>query len=116
MSFDSKIPYAALDFLPSQNYHQVWKETVFRHGKLDPQIGDTVVLADFPIVLEKFAWQEISGLAEKLAAEAISIEAELLLRTDLHKALALPNEISKAWKDTAKVKSKYNARCAHHPL
>jgi glutathionylspermidine synthase len=104
MSADNHIPYAALDPLTAQDYHHVWKETVFTHGKLDPQIGDTVVLADFPLVLSKSAWQELSGLAEKLAAEAISIEAELIARTDLHKILALPKEISNAWHDPSRVK------------
>ena len=69
MIADNGSPYTALDPLAPPIYRQVWMETVFKHRKLDPQIGDTSVLADFPLVLSKSAWQELAGLAEKLAAE-----------------------------------------------
>jgi glutathionylspermidine synthase len=103
MSVDSSIPYFALDPLPASLYRHVWRETVFTHGKLDPQIGDTLVLADFPIVLMISAWQELSTLAERLAAEVIAAETELITRTDLHRTLALPMEVKTAWHNPSKV-------------
>ena len=103
MSAESNLPYTALDPLSASDYRQVWRETVFKHGKLDPQIGDTVVLADYPIVLMKSAWRELSGLAEKLAAEAIAAETELIRRVDLHTILDLPDAVRKAWHNPSKV-------------
>lgn len=103
MSVNNDIPYFALEPLPVNQYRQVWRETVFTHGKLDPQIGDTIVLADFPIVLKKNTWKELSTLAERLAAEVIAAEAELITRTELHSTLALPNEVKTAWRDPSKV-------------
>jgi glutathionylspermidine synthase len=104
MTADNRSPYFALDPLPAALYRQVWHETVFTHGKLDPQIGDTTVLADFPIVLMKTAWQELSTLAERLAAEVVAAETELSMRTDLHATLTLPHEVKSAWRNPSKVK------------
>jgi glutathionylspermidine synthase len=100
----SSYPYYPLEPLPDPAYQQVWRETVFKHGKLDPQIGDTTVLANFPLVLVKSAWSDLARLAEKLAGEAIAAESELLTQTDLHPTLGLRDEIRKAWKDPARVK------------
>ena len=103
MTNDHPAPYWALDPLVPAAYRAVWRETVFTHGKWDPQIGDTVVLADFPLVLAKSAWQEVVGLAEQLAAEALAVEPELLARTDLHATLAIPEPIRKAWRHPGRV-------------
>jgi glutathionylspermidine synthase len=104
MSSGYNLPYTALDPLPPPIYRQVWMETVFRHGKLDPQIGDTLVLADFPLVLTKAAWKELLDLAQKLAAESMAAEAELIQRPNLHSILDLPGEVQKAWRNQSKVK------------
>jgi len=103
MNIGKSPPYAALEPLAPAAYREVWRETVFRHGKWDPQIGDTAVLADFPLLLAKAAWQEVAGLAERLAAEALAVELELTARTDLHRMLALPKAIRNAWRTPARV-------------
>lgn len=94
----SGAPYTALDPLPSEVFRQVWLETVFDEFKWDPQIGDVAVLSNFALVLTTDAWRELSGLAERLAAEALAAEAELLSRPDLRARLGLPRPIERLWR------------------
>lgn len=62
---------------------------VFDCGKLDPQVGDTPVLAPFPLMIDRGAWLEVAGLAQALSAEAIAAEREIVARPKLHRALGL---------------------------
>lgn len=63
---------------------------VFECGKLDPQVGDTTVLAPFPLVLRGSAWSELAAAAEALAREALDGERELIGRPEWHPTLGLP--------------------------
>ncbi|MGA2419727.1 MAG: glutathionylspermidine synthase family protein, partial [Candidatus Acidiferrum sp.] len=60
------------------------------------QSEDHAVLADFPLVLEEGTWQLLAQQAEQLAAEALTAEAELLGRPELHARLGLPRSLRKA--------------------
>jgi glutathionylspermidine synthase len=95
---EANIPYQALEPLPQAEFGQLYKKMLFDEMKWDPQIGDTSTLTDFPLVLATHAWQEISGLAEQLAAEAIAVETELLHRPELHKELGLPSAVRRNWR------------------
>lgn len=93
----SGAPYTALEPLPPDVFRQVWLETVFDEFKWDPQIGDVAVLSNFALLLTPDAWRELSGLAERLAAETLAAEAELLTRPDLRARLGLPRPIERLW-------------------
>jgi len=98
----STAPYTALEPLPARDFRAVWLETVFEHHKTDPQIGDTPVLSDFVLRLSAQAWVELQTLAERLAAEALQAERELLQRPELHALLGIPAEIRRLWRDPAR--------------
>lgn len=66
---------------------------VFECGKLDPQVGDTAVLAPFPLLLDRGVWRTLGTLAEAMAREALDSERALIARPDLHARLGLPGPI-----------------------
>jgi hypothetical protein len=58
--------------------------------KWDPQVGDVSTLTPFALALPADAWHQLAGLAERLTAEALAAERELLDRPDLLGDLGLP--------------------------
>lgn len=76
---------------------------IFDCFKWDPQVEDTSILADFPLILSRAAWQEIAGLAEHLAAETLAAERELIERPELQQRLGLPKPIARLWKKPPRV-------------
>jgi glutathionylspermidine synthase len=75
---------------------EVRSRMAFGFGKWDAQYGDTSVLAEFCLVLGTAAWRTLSALAEKLAAEALAAEAEIVSRPELFAALGLPRKVRSA--------------------
>lgn len=69
---------------------------VFECGKLDPQVGDTSVLAPFPLWLDSAAWDHVSCEAEALSREALDAEREMVQRPELRRDLALPRALRRA--------------------
>jgi glutathionylspermidine synthase len=98
MSVSPGSPYTALPPLNPAAFRQVWLETVLGQFKWDPQIGDTAVLCDFPLLLTKSAWHDLQAMASALAEEAFAVETELLNRPDLHPTLGLPGKVMRAWR------------------
>lgn len=84
---------SALDEASAREYRM---RAVFECGKLDPQVADTPVLAPFPLVVSRRAWEELAGLAEALSAEAIAAEREIAGRRKLHRHLSLPSAVRRA--------------------
>ncbi|MEH1766053.1 MAG: hypothetical protein V7K76_25645 [Nostoc sp.] len=72
-------------------------QTIFDCCKWDPQVEDVATLANFPLVLNRETWHELTQLAEKLAAETLAAEQEILLQSHLQKHLNLPPAIQKLW-------------------
>ncbi|MEZ6232829.1 MAG: glutathionylspermidine synthase family protein [Phycisphaerales bacterium] len=89
-------PLAAGPMLDADAARRYRLRAVFECGKLDPQVGDTSVLAPFPLLLQRDAHRGVCTLAERLDAEARAAEAELVARPDLHRHLALPRHIRRA--------------------
>ena len=58
--------------------------------KWDSQVGDLTALAPFPLVLRQTVWQQLAVQAEKLTAEAIAAEQEIIRRPELLRMLGLP--------------------------
>jgi hypothetical protein len=63
------------------------------HFKWDAQVGDTSTLARFPLVIARPTWEELVDLAERLAAELMEAERELLDRPELVTRLGLPRAL-----------------------
>ena len=89
-------PYHAADPLDAATFAAVRRETIFACCKWDPQFEDVSVLCDYPIVLPRCEWVRLAALAERLAAEVVAAERELVGRTDLHDHLGLPRAVRRA--------------------
>jgi glutathionylspermidine synthase len=87
------IPLRAGDPVDQTTFTAIRQHLVLHSCKWDPQVGDIQTLARFPLIMPAPQWRQISALAEQLADELMTAEAELLRRPDLHRALALPRGI-----------------------
>src|SRR5215468_8356349 len=87
--------------LAPADFEEVRLRTIFDCMKWDPQVQDVSILADVPLILNREAWQTIADLAEKLAAETLAAEQELICKPELHGQLGLPPAITRLWKHTA---------------
>lgn len=72
------------------------RRAIFECCKWDPQVEDVSTVAPFPLLLRRDAWEEIAGLSETLAAEALAAEEELARRPELHRELGLPFAVRRA--------------------
>lgn len=59
-------------------------------------------LARFPLVMEPREWRTVARLSEKLTAEILAAERELISRMELHEGLGLPASIRKALRGCAR--------------
>jgi glutathionylspermidine synthase len=89
---------AASPFVPAaavapEPFVRLRQRAIFECCKWDPQVEDVSTLSPLPLVLPRPAWEELAGLAERLAAEAAEAELELLARPELTKRLALPRPL-----------------------
>ena len=69
------------------------------HCKWDGQVGDVLAMADFPLLISSSTWKELATLAERLSAETMAIEQELLGRPELFARLALPRPLRRLFAD-----------------
>ncbi len=63
------------------------------HCKWDAQVGDRTALSRAPLLLARAAWEELATLAERLFAETVAAEQELLERPQLHATLGVPRRL-----------------------
>lgn len=61
--------------------------------KWDLQVGDVTTLAPFPLVIDRVLWNQLAAKAERLAAEAVAAEMEIVKRPDLFRLLGLPKRL-----------------------
>jgi glutathionylspermidine synthase len=73
----------------------VRKRLMFECCKWDIQSEDHSVVADFPLLVPDDDWRKLADYAEKLTAEVLTAEEEILHRPDLYGTLGLPNSISR---------------------
>src|SRR5258708_639618 len=92
------IPWQEARPLAPALFEEVRLRTIFDCMKWDPQVQDISILADVPLILTRQAWQTIADLAEKLAAETLAAEQELICTPTLHAQLGLPPAITRLWK------------------
>ncbi|UYV11768.1 MAG: hypothetical protein NCW75_10715 [Phycisphaera sp.] len=88
-------PWRVGEPLPVHEVASLRREMALSHFKWDPQVGDTTVLGDRPIILARRAWRELEQLAEALDTELLAAEAEILHRPELLGTLGLPRPITR---------------------
>lgn len=92
----SAAPYSCPGEIAAPEFARLKRRTVLEHCKWDPQYEDVSVLAPFPLVLPEAEWTRLCALAERLDAEALRAEAELVARPELHVRLGLPRGVRRA--------------------
>lgn len=80
----------AEEALEANAFSALRRSALLEGCKWDPQVGDTDTLAPFPLVLKTRVWKKIAAQAERLAAEAVLAEEEILSEPRLIKGLGLP--------------------------
>ena len=86
-------PLRAGTSLEPQRFFAIRRELLLKYCKWDPQVGDVSTLAPFPLFMETHPWHELETLAEKLSAELLAAESELLEHDELHRRLAIPRAL-----------------------
>ena len=99
----SSAPLRAGRSLSSGVFEVVRRRTMLEGCKWDAQVGDVATLAEFPLLLERATWLELAGAAERLTAETLAAEDELLTRPELLARIGLPGRIRRALAATGPV-------------
>lgn len=89
-------PWRPAEPLAPEAFTRLRRRAIFECCKWDPQVEDVSTVAPFPLALTREAWNEIAALAERLAAETLAAEEELLRRPELHRELGLPWAVRRA--------------------
>jgi glutathionylspermidine synthase len=89
-------PWIPVEPLNDRDFLAMRRRAIFDCDKWDPQVGDECVIARYPLVLGREAWDEVVLMAEALAREARAAETELAGRPDLHGRLGLPGAVRRA--------------------
>lgn len=79
--------------LGAREFEPLRRAAMLRHCKWDAQVGDHATLAPFPLVLRRAVAAQLETWAERLAAEAMAAEAELVRAPELQELLAVPRPI-----------------------
>ncbi|MCI0363880.1 MAG: glutathionylspermidine synthase family protein [Phycisphaerales bacterium] len=95
------MPWHISSAIPEAAFATVRRKAIFECCKWDVQVEDTATLCPFPLVLRREAWDELLALAERLAAETLEAERELLRRPQNQEQLGLPKPILKALRKLA---------------
>src|SRR3954463_8390275 len=74
-------------------FSSVHRRALLDGCKWDPPVADVSTLTPYPLLMKETAWQRLATLAERLAAETIAAEEEILARSDLLKNLGLPRAL-----------------------
>src|SRR4051794_13762649 len=64
-----------------------------RHFKWDSRVGGVSILVPFPIRMARSAWTVLADLAERLFAETLAVEQELLGRPELQARIGVPRPL-----------------------
>jgi hypothetical protein len=83
-------------------FREIVRTMALDHHKWDAQVGDVAALAPFPIVVRRAAWEDLCRLAGARAAETSAVEAELVIRPELHRVLGIPRPLDRALRELAR--------------
>jgi glutathionylspermidine synthase len=89
--------------LDASQLRELRLRAALEYGKVDLQLQDHSALADRSLLLARSAWQELSAIAERLAAESVEAEATILEHADLLEDLGLPGSVRVALRNTCGV-------------
>ena len=104
------LPWIPVAPLEPRSFAALRRRAIFDCNKWDPQMEDESAIAAYPLVLHDSAWRELSAAAERLAAEALAAEAELVERPELHALLGFPRAVRRALSDAHRRQSAGMAR------
>lgn len=96
-------PLVACQTLSPDAFARVRRRMILDCCKWDPQVGDVSTLAPFPLFIRRREWRQIAMLAERLAAELMTAEQELLDRPELWKLLGIPRRLRRILKTARSV-------------
>ncbi len=84
--------------LDEQAFVGIRRQALLDGCKWDPQVGDVSTLAPFPLILSRASWNELASLTERLTAETLRAEQEILGQPDLLGLLGLPRAVGNAFR------------------
>lgn len=90
---DAGAPLAAGLALGTETFERIRRRTMLEGCKWDAQVGDVATLAAFPLLIERASWGALAMHAERLAAETVTAERELVQRPELLRRLGVPRRI-----------------------
>jgi glutathionylspermidine synthase len=96
-----KSPWRAGPLLSRTDWEQYCEQLAAESAKSGIPTQDYYLPADFPLVLDEAEWRSLARIAEKLTAEALEAERELVRRTDLHAKLGVPESIREVLREGA---------------
>jgi len=76
-----------------RDFSDVRRRAVLHGCKWDPQVGDNNTLCDFPVIMKRSVWERLALSAEKLTAETLAAEEEIVQRPELLARLGLPRAL-----------------------
>jgi glutathionylspermidine synthase len=71
--------------------------------KWDPQVGDVATLSQFPLIMTQSEWNKLAGFAERLTAEALAAESEIVGRPKLLEALGMPRRMTRVFRGSGEL-------------
>lgn len=96
-SIDMRSPLRAGRAINRADFAELRRRLLLDGCKWDPQVGDVATIAQFALLMPAARWRDIAELAERLAAEFMEAETELLARPALHKRLGLPRRLRRVF-------------------
>ena len=82
-------------------FSTVRRRAVLDDCKWDPQVGDTSTLAAFPLLMRRSEWRQLAAWAERLTAETLAAEMEILGQPRWLDELGLPRAVRRVLREDA---------------
>jgi hypothetical protein len=95
---DAKLPWIAGNPLTVEQWKAYRARLASESLKHDIPPADYYPPANFPLLLDRSEWLSLARTAEKLTAEVLAAERELIGRIDLHARLGLPASVQQVFK------------------
>jgi glutathionylspermidine synthase len=102
------LPWTCGPALSPADHADVIRRAIFECCKWHTQADDRPILCPFPLLLASGMWEEVASLAEALARETLTAEAELRSRRELHAVLGLPRPLLRCLRHAARRKEEIN--------
>lgn len=97
-----KPPWTVPDPIPEAQLRDLRLRMIFDHHKWDSQYEDVGSVGRHCLILDRQAWDQLRCWSERLWAEALAAEQEVLSRPDLCRMLGLGRRLQKACTQTSR--------------